>query len=300
MKYKQLECLCALAETLNFSKAAEMVFITQPAFSKNIAALEEELGCLLVNRKRKDISLTDTGELVYARARVIKEQIEAIEKIAEQNSKGEMNSIIIGTMWGGLHEKERKLIRAYSDTRADLQIELNEFTDRALYNAIEVGVADIGISIGHLSQKVKNEFNYLTIQQNKTCLICSQNHPLAHRTSIAISELKNEKFLTVKRDKELYSTEYLERLCISNGFEAQISYIADSIFIMLDLVEEDKGVAILGDDATMISQRKINAVPIEAAMPSSHTLLWRKDDNRKDVNDIVEFIKRNVNNEKYV
>ncbi len=83
MTFKQMESLCALAETLNFSKAAEKIYLSQSALSREIAALEKELGCVLLERSRKSPKLTAAGERIVRNARRIMEEYREIQHTAD-------------------------------------------------------------------------------------------------------------------------------------------------------------------------------------------------------------------------
>ena len=89
MNMKQIEGFCYLAQTLNFSKAAEMLYITQPAFSRMIVSLEEELGCQLFVRSKVKPQLTLAGEQIYKHMKCICRDYEDICSIAKLAEHGE-------------------------------------------------------------------------------------------------------------------------------------------------------------------------------------------------------------------
>ena len=92
LETKWLEDFVALAATRSFSRAAEQRFVTQPAFSRRIKALEEALGLTLVNRSRTPVELTEAGQLFLITARNLVEQLgEVVRRLhAEEGQQGEV------------------------------------------------------------------------------------------------------------------------------------------------------------------------------------------------------------------
>lgn len=121
MKIRQLECFCALAETLNFTKAAQQIYMTQSVFSKNIASLEHELGCTLITRSKVSPVLTEAGTRIYARAKGIVRDAEENQKIAGDARRGELLTIRIGLLWypGGFIRREGYFCKKQRDNFAD-------------------------------------------------------------------------------------------------------------------------------------------------------------------------------------
>ena len=80
MLEKELHYFLALAQTRNFTRAAEKMYVTQPAFSRKIAELEEETGCQLIVRKTRPIELTPAGEIFLKWATVLAGDLEQMEE----------------------------------------------------------------------------------------------------------------------------------------------------------------------------------------------------------------------------
>lgn len=295
MNIKHLECFCALAETLNFTKAAKQVYITQPAFSKIIASLEKELDCLLFTRSKTAPALTEAGIQIYERARNVIYEIKEIEKIAKQNGRTERITLQIGILWGGLHKRERLLINEYSIKHENVSFEINEYSVNDLFRAIDLENIDFAICIGQWQPHLE-KYRHTSIQSDPCCLICNRHHKFAQRTSVNITELKNESFILLNKKRAVADAESLTELCLQNGFQPKIGLLADSAFIVLDYVEQGMGVSFMGSDAITVSQRDLRAIPIKNMEPSHHWVLTRKGDDRPVIKDFLDFIKTSAGN----
>lgn len=292
MKIKQLECFCALAETLNFSQAAHQVYITQPAFSKIIASLEKELNCSLFSRSKTSPALTSAGNQIYPIAKQILEHALEIERIAQLESTSVSLTLNFGCFWGGLHKQERKVIRQYfRDKNAILNF--NEYSEFDLFQAMDLGLIDLCIFIGHYHPILEN-YRYIPIQSNDTCFICSKEHPLAQFPSLSVEQLKEEPLIVLKKNRTFSDKEFLITLCSKYGFKPKISAYSDAVFTLLDCVEQGIGSTVLGSDALNISQHDLAAVPLEQTPPSFHYLLIRRNEQRPAVLGFFEYIKSNL------
>lgn len=292
MKIKQLECFCALAETLNFSKAASLVYITQPAFSKTIASLEKELNCSLFTRSKTAPALTEAGLQIFPIAKKIVSEANEIEQIALLSQEESTQILNFGCFWGGLHKQERTTIRQYFRDRK-VSLNFNEYSEYDLFQALDLGIIDFGIFIGHYHPILENYF-YIPMQANPTCFICSSDHPLAQEKSLQVSQLAQEPFIVLKKEKTFSDKEYLTNLCYNHGFTPQINAYSDAVFTLLDCVEQGIGTTILGSDVLAISRHDVVAVPLEDVPPSYHYLLIRTNDNRPAVQDFFQYVKAHI------
>lgn len=95
MELKQLRAFVTLAEELHFGRAAQRLFIVQPALSMQIKALEEELGARLFERDRHKVELSDTGRVFLPEARATLQQAARAEQMARLSSRGEIGTLRI-------------------------------------------------------------------------------------------------------------------------------------------------------------------------------------------------------------
>lgn len=101
MNQRQIESFLAVAETGNFTRAAERLYISQPAVSKQVLSLEEELGFLLLIREyHKDVQLTEAGKLYYDFFHKVMGEYKAVYEQAQQYRKKVRGTVRLGILTG--------------------------------------------------------------------------------------------------------------------------------------------------------------------------------------------------------
>src|SRR5438876_130356 len=103
MELRHLRYFAAVAEKLSFTKAAQKLRVAQPALSRQIRQLEEELGVKLLERNRRQVALTEPGTAFLAEARAILQQSEQAVRLAQATSQSSRGVLTLGYVWGLFH-----------------------------------------------------------------------------------------------------------------------------------------------------------------------------------------------------
>jgi LysR family hydrogen peroxide-inducible transcriptional activator len=99
MTLNELKFIVALAQSRNFRKAAELCFVSQPALSLAVKKLEDELGVLLFERSRNDVTMTAVGELVVEQATRVIEEAKRVKEIAKQGNNQLAGALKLGVIY---------------------------------------------------------------------------------------------------------------------------------------------------------------------------------------------------------
>lgn len=289
MNLKQIECFRALAKTLNFSKAAEELFISQSAFSRIIASLEEELGCLLLIRSKTQPKLTEAGQQIFECCNTIQTEVAKIEQIARRSTEDVDSCYTIGTLPGGLQAEERDLLKYFNLERPSLMIHIRDYNENDLLHALETAKIDCAFFTGKRFHELEN-FEILTINRKNLLFICGKEHPLANRRMVNLSELKNEKFGIMRVEKNKFFTTYINELCVSAGFLPNISVQTDSIFSLVDYIEADLAVSLMFEHVLRLTGKDVVGIQIVDTPQYEQMLLLRKDDHRKFTDELRKYV----------
>lgn len=212
MDITSLQAFIAVARHQSFSKASESLFVTQPAISKRVAALEDELKTELFNRVSRQISLTESGKVLLPQAKAIVQQADELQRIASslnQEVRGSLSIAIAHHI--GLHRMPPILAR-FSEEYPDVELGLRfEDSDQA-FHLVEQG--DIEFAVITLPSELPKALSSQTIWQDELAIMVSAAHQLATQPVTSVSALAEHACLLPETETETYQI-------ISRIFESQ-------------------------------------------------------------------------------
>lgn len=213
MTIDQLQYFAAVCRIRSFSKAADQLFISQSSLSKQIKALETELGSPLFVRKHMSVDLTDTGKRLVPYATEILKQYDNILQLRS----GSQNTILRITVpfnigyceaSRGIAEFERNIPNFHIETME------RPHTQMSLTHLQQLG-ADLCIGFYELTQDLPASQVFL-IQKSPLALVVNASHPFAGREKIMLAEAREEKFCFPRDDPALF--DYYISSCVRCGF----------------------------------------------------------------------------------
>ncbi|MNK70689.1 HTH-type transcriptional regulator CatM [compost metagenome] len=241
MELRHLKYFLAVAEELNFTKASEKLFISQPPLSRQIAELEDELQAKLFIRNNKKVELTEAGKYFKKEATVLLQNLERIstktKKIAE-NISGEFRIAYISSIYSSIISD---LIKHLKSQFPYVNFKLFEISTTKQIDALEQGKIEMGIIRSPIqSPKIKTHLWFkdgFSLVYNKNSIqIKSEND---------ILKLKNETFVFFNKDYAPHYHEVLLELCAFYGFTPKIIHEANNINSIVQLVKNGLGISIV-------------------------------------------------------
>lgn len=241
MNSRQLQYAITLSEFRNFSQAAEKIGISQPAFSKHIIGLENELGVKLFDRGTNPLSLTPAGEFFIEKARKMVFEEDNLLKTMEKYKSGERGKLIIGAVPFRSSYMMTGLINKVKEKFPFLQINLVEYGLSVLKQGLLDGEYDFAI----MNLPV-NEPEFETIPLEKDVLVLAV--PEKYKELIKInkkgkikdlSSVGNIPFITVGKEQEM--RKLFDALCVEAGIEPDIYATVTGVATAWEFVK--KGVA---------------------------------------------------------
>lgn len=187
MEIATLQAFIALSESQSFSVAAERLFITQPAVSKRIAALEQELGGALFDRIGRRALLTEAGAALLPKARAILRQVEESRRVVADLAGTVTGQLHIGTSHHiGLHRLPEPL-RQFSRRYPEVQLDIRFLDSEEACRGVEGGSLELAIVT--LPNNPAPVLKLETLWQDPLDLVCHRDHPLAQLKSVSIADL---------------------------------------------------------------------------------------------------------------
>lgn len=195
MNLHQLRIFHAVARHMSFSAAARELFITQPAVSLQVRALEESLGVKLLDRSTSKLELTEAGDaLIRSAVAILNAEDEARRVLAEFRDASKAKLIVGTNTTGGMYLLPR-ILRAYRVANPNVELVLDIDATDAICDRIHQKMIDIGVVGGPIEDR---RMSVEAIVEDEVVLIVSPDHPFAQRTSIALADLKSQRLIVME------------------------------------------------------------------------------------------------------
>ncbi|MHB8843622.1 MAG: selenium metabolism-associated LysR family transcriptional regulator [Nitrospirota bacterium] len=243
MEDHKLRVFCAVAETKSFSKASELIHLTQPAVSLQIQAMEELYETRLFDRSGNTINLTPAGEILYKRAK----EILALYAEAQQNIS-EITGAIKGSLSIGASSTIGNyllphIIAAFKKKVPQVNISLVVSNTKIITERLNAGEIDIALVEGDVS---KQRFSVETLISDELVVIMSPAHPWAERRNLPAIELTKEPLIL--REEGSGTRQIIIKHLEEHGMkldQLKIALVMGSTEAIKGAVEEGLGVAIM-------------------------------------------------------
>ncbi|MBU8880572.1 LysR family transcriptional regulator [Bacillus sp. FJAT-29790] len=240
MEWHQLENFIAVAKHKHFTKAAQQQSISQPALSRSIMKLEQELGVQLFFREGRTVQLTKYGELFLKKAKQAQSAIQdGIAEIQEKTSAdtGEITVAFLHTLGPNLIPH---LIANYRKLYPNVTFQLYQGANDYVINQVEQGLADLCLSSPLVR---KGRLEWTTLKTESLYLVVPINHRLANLSTVSFQSLKDEEFICFKKG---YGLRYIfDEMCFQLNVKPKITFEGEETTTVAGFVDKGLGIAVL-------------------------------------------------------
>ena len=288
MELRHLKYFLAVAEELNFTKAAEKLFISQPPLSRQIIELEEEIQARLFIRNNKKVELTEAGKYFEKEVRELFNNLDSIKvktkKIAE-NISGEFRIAYISSIYSSVISE---LIKHLKEQFPYVNFKLFEISTTKQISALEQGKIDLGIIRSPVkSPKIKSQLwfqdGFSVVYKKDIIQIKSENE---------IPNLKDEIFVFFNKDYAPHYHEVLLELCAFYGFTPKVVHESNNINSIVQLVKNGLGISIVPSNiAKNNSDPEIGFIELKKVnLYTDVSLITLKEDDSEITKLAVDFL----------
>jgi len=245
MELRHLRYFVAVAEALNFRRAAERLHVAQPALSKQIQQLEERIGVRLLHRNTGGVSLTDAGAVMLDEARDILERVEMAAAAAAAAASGKSGRLNVGNLGLLTASFLPSVLSEFRTRYPQVDVNLIEVGMVDQLNALQTGQVHLGFMVErHVS--LPAGFEWVEVLSARPSVVMSREHPLASRPAIALSELAMEPLLTVAEPgKQTRHQQYLQEVFAGRGIRHRPPQRVSSFESLIAMVESGLGISLL-------------------------------------------------------
>jgi DNA-binding transcriptional LysR family regulator len=276
VELRHLRYFIAVAEELNFSRAAERLHMAQPPLSAAIRQLERDLGVELFVRTTREVKLTDAGRAFLAGARRTLADAERAAEDAKRAAAGELGHLRIAYSWSTRFETLPALGRAFRATHEGVELLAQEMWNARMPAAFASGSIDVALS---LCPEIAAELELAPVRKERFVALLPEAHPLAREEAISLSALADEDFILFPREIAPRLYDAFVALPRRVGFEPRLRNESFHTGWDLGVLAEIPAVALAPQTVSGGLPDGIVAVALSEPIAALETcVVWRADD----------------------
>jgi DNA-binding transcriptional LysR family regulator len=247
MELRHLRYFVAVGEEENMSRAAVKLHVSQPALSKQVRDLEDEIGFSLLQRTAKSVRLTEAGRVFLDNARALLRHADQAVKEARAVARVEPAELHVGYSPTPVAEILPKTLRAFQRKMQDVHVRLHDWTNQAILDGVRDGRLQLGMIVRPPKASSLRDLQYEELFHDRVCVAVAPQHPFARRRAIPLAEVAAEPLIGLTHEDY---PEYYDYLSIAFSKVKQKPRVVeehDSMAGILSSVEAGTGVAIGAD-----------------------------------------------------
>jgi len=256
MELRHLRYFLAVGEALNFTKAATRLRVAQPALSRQIQDLEDEIGVDLLHRSSRGVTLTAEGKLFLEEVReLLKHADESIERVRAL-ARGEYGELHIGYAPVPSTEILPPTLAAFQKAVPRVKVLLHDLSSDQLIAGLRNGTLELAIMVEPIGeQTVGIEFEVL--RKEGLCVAMSAAQPLARLKSIPLERLADEPLVGLSRKGYPEYYDYLDRIFAPIHAKPRIVVECDSMSSLIAEVEAGRGISLASPTFKLVVGKRL-------------------------------------------
>jgi len=261
MELRHLRYFVAAAETQNVSRAALKLHVSQPALSRQIHDLEEELGFALFERSAKSVHLTEAGKTFLAEARAVLERADDAVKAARAVATGASGELHIGYAPSPTARVLPRALRTFQAEFPRMRVKLHDLSSEEMLAGVREGKLGLALMV-RPNRKLLRGLRFEEVARDTLCLLVAPNHAYAARGSVTISEASREPLVVFARADY---PDYEETLTSVFGHvKAKLKIVEehDSAASLITAVESGVGVAVVPKSFSCTTGPRLELIPL--------------------------------------
>jgi DNA-binding transcriptional LysR family regulator len=275
VELRQLAYFLAVARDESFTGAAQRLHVAQPGISQQIRRLERELGQQLIDRSTKPVRLTPAGYTLLPHARDALRATESGRAALAQLQGVISGRLSLGIIPGIPQVDVPELLATFHVSHPNVDVTLREEHPVPLIEHLRGNDYDAAV-VGLSHPEPPDGLSIELISAEALVLVTSPGHRLAGRTHVAVSQLRDETFVTLTRGSSLRI--HLEDACDAAGFSARVALETSDIHLLTDLVARGLGITIVPGAIAELgaARRELCVIDLQPAITQRHTALaWK-------------------------
>lgn len=275
MNFTQMKYFLTVAKCLSFSKAAEILYVTQPSLSRQITAIETELNMQLFIRTTRQVRLTPPAVILMKEFEKIYEDYNLAVAKARSSFEGLSGELNIGILEGAyVGDLFPGVLRYFSECYPQVKINLRSYSFNLLIKMLYQNKLDIIFTL-LFDVKDREMIEYKVIEKTEDHVVVHRDHPLANAKKVKLSDFTQDTIIMVSPEDSEMSPRLILAACEEAGFTPKVKF-ASSLSEEMLWVEAGVGVCILDTRNLLYVSRNpsVHFLQVDTISDPSLTMAW--------------------------
>lgn len=297
MDLRQLRCFIAVAEELHFGRAAERLGLAPPALSRQISALEDELGVSLLTRTTRQVALTRAGLIMLEEAKAILVRMERASRAVREASLASSKVLRVGAIDAASSSFVPEALVTFRSRHPGIEIKFVEAMTAPLVQMLEAGKLDLAL-LRPPRKPTDCAFEILRVE--RPIVVLSENHPLAAREYLTMQDLVGEPFVVPSKRIRPFAYDLVMAYFESVGAVPNVTIEATEKPAMMSAVAAGLGMALAPDWVSRLSfpgvtMRRLRGALLDPPPPGALVgVAWRPHQKLAARDDFLAILRESV------
>ena len=276
MELRHLRYFRAVANELNFTRAASRLRVAQSAVSSQIQDLENELGVVLLERSRRRVTLTAAGEAFVEASERILRSVEDASRQARRIGHGEYGTLAVGFIGSQSHEWMPRVLKRFRAKYPEVEVTLMEIHPSQQLEALLARTLDVGL-VGPISGKPPPGLWLECFSEEWPFVGMPNDHRFARLPKVALAQLKDEPFIFTSEKNSPSYRSLISRMCERAGFVPRVVQEVDRARTGVQYVAAGFGISIFAEHISRLPAPGVRFVPLSGPVQKMrYGIAWRK------------------------
>jgi DNA-binding transcriptional LysR family regulator len=264
MELRHIRYFVAVAEELNFGKAARRLGISQPPLSQQIQSLEHELGSRLFERSRRHVALSKAGEVFLGEAYELLERSERVRNTLRRVNEGEIGQLHLAAVGSAFYEILPSILLRFRREHPEVGLSLRECETSEAESALQAGALDFAfIRLGKASSPLAMRL----LQPEIVVAAIPSHHRLTREKRVSLRQLAQEPFVSFSRRASPQYYDSITAAFVNAGLSVQIMYECNGLHSKLGFVACGLGVALVPQSVTRLAIQGVAYRELKETIP---------------------------------
>ncbi|MBV7276430.1 LysR family transcriptional regulator [Clostridium sp. PL3] len=294
MNVNQFECFVSLAQYLNFTKASRAMHITQPAFSRYISNLEDELGIILFYRNKRSVELTEAGKVFLEEVKKMLHHLNNGIINAKQVQNRKSQTLKVGFIGPFASYFLPKLLTNIRNTHPNVGLKISEYSHSNLIESIRNNEVDVAFTASFQLESIA-DITWKTIYEDCYNVVLHREHPLACNDTVNLKDLSREPCIFMNSKEWSQGYKRVENICLKHGFSPIVVSEEQYITSVMTLVECRVGYAILPKVFQILASPELRFIKIEKFNEvSEEVIAWKKNNSNPCIPIFIDEVEKMI------